>query len=173
MDNYCFIDNKTFKVYENNPYGFSCDKKIANAVALLNKKGYITLASCEGHYEIGYLEQLNVDLDFLEEVKNDKRFIIKEIRDDGFDVWGEKVITSIYVSFKERYEFDNLPEGFIQDEAVDPKYNDRTVIRHVIEFYNDTGKRRRQQEVESEIDKYCNILKDWVELLPTKERIDE
>lgn len=167
MDNYYFIDNKTFKVYEDNPYGFSCDKKIAYAVALLNKKGYITLASCEGHYEIGYLEQLNVDLDFLEKVKDDKRYIIKEIRDDGFDVWVEKVITSIYVLFKERYKFDYLPEGFIQDE------NDKTIIRHTIEFYNDIGKRRRQQEVEDEIDKYCNILKDWVELLPVKERIDE
>ena len=53
MDKNSIIDKETFEVYtyaEDHPKVFVCDKMIAPAVALLNKKGYKTF-SIEGGYK--------------------------------------------------------------------------------------------------------------------------
>ena len=58
------IDRKTYEVYkyaEDYADAFICDRLIAPTVALLNKKGYKTYASCQGHYGIEFYEYLNED----------------------------------------------------------------------------------------------------------------
>ena len=57
MDHNSIIDRETFEVYEHAedyPKAFICDKRISKSVALLNKKGYETYASCSGHYFVNY-----------------------------------------------------------------------------------------------------------------------
>ena len=54
MDDKSIISKDTFEVFkheEDCPYAFICDKRIAPTIALLNKKGYSTFASCGGHYK--------------------------------------------------------------------------------------------------------------------------
>ena len=65
MDKNSIIDKESFEVCthaEDHPKVFVCDKLIAPAVALLNKKGYKTFASCSGHYKIEFYEYLNEDI---------------------------------------------------------------------------------------------------------------
>lgn len=60
MDHNSIIDRETFEVFEHAedyPKAFICDKRIAPSVALLNKKGYKTLASCSAHYRLEWNEQ--------------------------------------------------------------------------------------------------------------------
>lgn len=60
MDHNSIIDRETFEVFEHAedyPKAFICDKRIAPSVALLNKKGYKTIASCSGHYRLEWNEQ--------------------------------------------------------------------------------------------------------------------
>ena len=82
MDKNSIIDKETFEVYtyaEDHPKVFVCDKMIAPAVALLNKKGYKTFASCSGHYKIEFYEYFDEDIKNLEEYQNNERIIIKKI----------------------------------------------------------------------------------------------
>ena len=81
MDKNSIIDKETFEVYtyaEDHPKVFVCDKMIAPAVALLNKKGYKTFASCSGHYKIEFYEYFDEDIKNLEEYQNNERIIIKK-----------------------------------------------------------------------------------------------
>ena len=70
MDKNSIIDKESFEVCtnaEDHPKVFVCDKLIAPTVALLNKKGYKTFASCSGHYKIEFYEYLNEDIKNLDE----------------------------------------------------------------------------------------------------------
>ena len=66
--------------------------------------------------------------------------------------------------FKKQYNFNELPDGFIEEIS-----NDRTSLSCEINFYNETGNKKKRNIVEKEIKEKCNILKKWVEKLP-KER---
>ena len=85
MDRCYFIDKETFEVYKEHPNVFSVDPRIANTVSMLNKLGYYTLASCEGHWEI-------------------KEYDISVPKENRY--------TGIYILYKEYYDFPNIPEGF-------------------------------------------------------------
>ena len=158
MDNNVLINKKTFEI-ENNPELFICNKKIAYAVAMLNKKGYITKSSCEGHIEFAWHEIDDCDLDLLAETKTDDRFIILRVKKTGFDYLTPNMITSIYIDFKEKYQFKNLPKGFKLEKNIG------WTIRKNIEYkYKD--ERRTIDDLEQEKDAYINILNKWVEQLP-------
>ena len=167
MDHNSIIDKTTFDICkhaEDHKDVFICDKEIAPAISLLNKKGYVTYASCSGHYKIEFYEWFDEDINKLEEFKNNPRIIIKNIKENSFDFWSEVDKTQVYVLFKKQYHFNTLPEGFIEEIS-----NNRTSISSRIEFYNELGKRKTRDIVEKEIKEKCNILKNWVEQLP-KER---
>ncbi len=169
MDHNSIIDKTNYKVYkhaEDYSLAFICDKLIAPSVSLLNIKGYKTYASCSGHYKLEFYEYFDCDLSKLEEYSNDKRIIIKEVRDNSFDYWYEVDKTHIYILFSSIYKFDELPDGF---EYIN--YDDKTCIDCTINYYDLENKRIRR-DVECEIEEKNNILKSWVDKLPIYERND-
>jgi len=172
MDHNSVIDRESFEVTlhaEDHPKVFICDKTIAPVVALLNKKGYTTIASCGGHYKIEFYEYLNEDIKYLEEYKNDDKIIIKKIKDNGFDYWQEVDQTHIYILFDKVHVFDNLPDCFELDDDEDSKI--RTCMRCIINYYDENNKRKKFSEVMKEIENKCKLLEKWAEKLPDiKER---
>lgn len=137
MDRCYFIDKETFEIYREHEKIFSCDPMIADAVSILNKLGYYTLASCEGHYEI-------------------KEYDISYPK--------EKMVTGIYILFKEKYVFSSIPEGFELED------DERTCLRHRMKYYDENGNHRNRLEFEIEKEKYNKILIEWAKNLPKKER---
>ena len=173
MDNNSIIDKKTFEVCthaEDHPNVFVCDKQIAPVIALLNKKGYKTFASCSGHYRIEFFEYFDEDIDKLEEYQNDERIIIKNIKDKTFDYWEEVDKTLLYILFDDKYEFNNLPSEF-KLIINDGKEYPRTSIECEISFYDKNNNHRKMIDVLNVIDDKCKILKEWAEKLPIKNRI--
>ena len=165
MDNNVFIDKETYKIYEDYPKAFNCDKKIAKTISTLNQKGYITKSSCEGHIEFGWNEIDNCDIDLLEDAKNNDSYIILNQRDNSFDYLTRNEITSIYISFKENYNFKDIPDGFL--EETDNGY----ILRKTI-YYFDNNVRKNREELEREKDKYLKVLENWAMKLPVNERND-
>ena len=167
MDHNSLINRKTYEICkheEDCKDYFICDKEIAPVISLLNKKGYITYASCSGHYKIEFYEWFDEDIKNLKEYQNNPRIIIKNIKEKTFDYWSEVENTGVYILFKEQYKFDCIPEKFIEEIS-----NNRTCISSKIEFYDESGKKSRKT-IEKEIQEKCKILENWVEKLPNKER---
>ena len=164
MDHNSIIDRNTFEVTlhaEDHKDVFICDKEIANALALLNKKGYKTIASCSGHYKIEFYEYLKEDISKLEEYKNNNRMIIKEIREKDFDYWQEVDKTIMYILFDKKYNFNNLPKGFELDNT-----REKTCVEYIINFYDENNKHRTIKDVTREIESKSKELEEWVKLLP-------
>ena len=164
MDHNSIIDRNTFEVTlhaEDHKDVFICDKEIANAVALLNKKGYKTIASCSGHYKIEFYEYLKEDISKLEEYKNNNRIIIKEIRENDFDYWQEVDKTIMYILFDKKYNFNNLPKGFELDNT-----REKTCVEYIINFYDENNKHRTIKDVTREIESKSKELEEWVKQLP-------
>lgn len=157
MDNTRYINKDTWEVCDK-PLGFiPVDKGIAKTIVLLNQKGYITTSSCEGHHDIRFVNNDEVDIAYLEEFKGDARAIIKRVSKETFDYWAEILGTSIYVVFAENYEWDSIPEGFVSDGDT---------LRHSIDYYVDK-KRREISSINEEIKKYNKILYEWADKLPS------
>ena len=174
MDSNSIIDKKTFEVCthaENHPDVFVCDKSIAPVIALLNKKGYKTFASCSGHYRIEFYEYFNEDINNLEEYQNDERIIIKKIKDNSFDYWQEVDKTLLYILFDDNYEFDNLPSEFKLTINNGSDYP-RTCIECEISYYDENNQHRKMIDVLKEIDDKCKLLNDWTDNLPYIEKED-
>lgn len=168
MDKNSIIDKETFEVCthaEDHPKVFICDKPIAPVIALLNKKGYKTFASCSGHYRIEFYEYFDEDISKLKEYQNDKRIIIKKIKEDSFDYWEEVDKTLLYILFDDKYEFDNIPSEFKLTINNGLDYP-RTCIECEISFYDENNQHRKMIDVLKEIDNKCEILKQWAEELP-------
>ncbi len=163
MDCQYFIDKQTLQIYEEHPSVFTCDKKIAKTIVNLNRLGYVTKSSCEGHYDFCYVEEKNCPIEFLEEIQKDKTCKIKEIREDSFDYWSEVTGKTIYIAFIEKYDFKELPEGFLMSENGN--------LYHELYFY-EKEKRRSKEDVEKEIDHYLNILEKWSEKLERKDKYE-
>lgn len=163
MDHNSIIDRNTFEVTlhaEDHKDVFICDKEIANALALLNKKGYKTIASCSGHYKIEFYEYLKEDISKLEEYKNNNRIIIKEIRENDFDYWQEVDKTIMYILFDKKYNFNNLPKGFELDNT-----REKTCVEYIINFYDEKNKHRTIKDVTREIESKSKELEEWVKQL--------
>ena len=164
MDNTRYIDVSSWEICDS-PDGFiPVDKGIAQTICALNKKGYITSSSCEGHHDIKFVDIDEVDIAYLDEFKDDPRAIIKNINDDTFDYWVEVFGTSVYVVFADDYELPNIPEGF--------KFEDNT-LKHNIEYYDSNLKRKEISLIKEEIRKYNKILYEWASNLPDNKRKDD
>ncbi len=156
MDGMVYINLETGEIKDTIEGYIHCDREISKAIYNLNKKGYLTKASCAGHTRFAIYEENNCDIDFLEEVKNNPLCEIIEVREKDFDYYWKAQITSIYVMFKENYQFSTLPEGF--------ELESDGIIEHIVYFYHD-GKLRRRKDIQRELDKYQNILTEWTENL--------
>lgn len=175
MDSNSIIDKETFEVCthaEDHPKVFVCDKPIAPVIALLNKKGYKTFASCSGHYRIEFYEYFDEDINNLKEYQNDERIIIKKIKDNSFDYWEEVDKTLLYVLFSHEYEFNDLPSEFKVsiDNGLDYP---RTCIECEISFYDENNEHKKMVDVLKEIDDKCKLLKEWANNLPYIEKEDK
>lgn len=170
MDKNSIIDKITFEICthaEDHPKVFVCDKPIAPVIALLNKKGYKTFASCSGHYEIKFYEYFDEDINKLKEYQNNEKIIIKKIKNDSFDYWEEVDKTLLYILFADKYEFDNLPSEFklYTNNGLDYP---RTCIECEISYYNENDEHKKMIDVLKVIDNKCETLKDWAKKLPSR-----
>ena len=170
MDKNSIIDKKTFEVCthaEDHPDVFICDKAIAPAISLLNKKGYKTFASCSGYYKIEFYEYYDEDISKLKEYQDDERIIIKNIKKSTFDYWQEVDKTLLYILFDDKYDFNNLPEEFKLITDNGRKYP-RTCIECKISFYDEFNQHRKMADILNDIDNKCKILEEWANNLPRK-----
>ena len=174
MDKNSIIDKTTFEVCthaEDHPKVFVCDKSIAPVIAILNKKGYKTYASCSGHYRIEFYEYFDEDISKLKEYKQDNRIIIRKIKDNSFDYWKEVDKTILYILFANKYELNNLPSEFklYTDDGSDHL---RTYIECEISYYDKNNEHRKIGDVLKEIDDKCQLLKEWAENLPINKALN-
>lgn len=153
VDNNSYIDRISYEVLDE-PTVFVVDKLIAPTISVLNKLGYRTIASCEGHDKIIIRSYDNVsDMELYNLYKDNPHFILKEMRENDYDYWEEVTGTTIYVAFKENYEFKTIPDGFIKRD---------NVLSHNLEYYkNESNKRRSKKEINEEINLYNKILYEW------------
>lgn len=161
-----YISKKDFKVHKELDDFIPCDFEIAEAIASLNANGYETFACCAGHYNPGFYLYQNVDLDELEDCKNDPHMIVIDERGDGFDVWSERLTAHIYVAFKKKYDFESLPEGFVLKDFESASGYDGLTLDCDVNYYDEQGKMRSMGDVVEELTKQQNALCDWVKKLP-------
>ena len=176
---YKYINTKTYEIIEDLDF-FDVDEKIAETISILNKKGYKTLYSCQGHnYKNIY--KLTAEINFLEEVKKEPNCFIASIRENDFDYYCEAEISSVYILFNGHYDFVELPEGFNYETAQEQKERDNSLnlteemkkdftygdkISFTMLFFKEGNIRKTDEEVESEIDYLNSILLNWAKKLP-------
>ncbi len=146
----------TFEVVDL-PSGYiPCDKEIADVIAILNKKGYETKASCAGHNNCIYAtEEIEADIQKLDKIKNNPGYRICRIENNKIYYKGEIVGGCSYIWFCKRYEFNNIPQGF--------KYDDDGNLFKLLNYYKDDEcfKRKSNKELEDELKSNWNSLREW------------
>ena len=180
MNNHKFIDALSYEIISDELI-IEVDPDIAEAISLLNQKGYKTKACCSGHaLDLNYYKQI-CDISLLdeEEIKKDyPEYYIVDKTDRTFTLVVPKIATSIYIMFEQDYHFDSLPDGF----AKEPSFDDSLMNWSKIEFntvrkridYYENNVKRNPNDVQQEILKYNNLLLEWVRKLPKiNERNDE
>jgi len=171
-NNHTFIDSESFEIIPDSEI-IEVDDDIAEAISILNKKGYKTEYCCSGHISANKYYSMICDKCFLNEEKLKEDFIeyyICDVTDKRFKIIYPKTRTSIYIKFTKDYKFKNLPKGFekvpIWDES--QKEFSKTefdTIEHIIDYYQD-NKVRDNKYVYNEIKDYNKLLLDWVKELP-------
>ena len=167
---------------------FEVDEKIANAIALLNKKGYKTTFSCSGHDEQIYEKEIiyktneglkivedghekTVDIETIKKLKSSPYGIDIIEKEDKYIIYYEIVGVSTYVVFDKDYHFNTLPVGFEKMPLWDEKKNkwNKKVFKHIckdIDFYKPNEERKTKEEIEKEVDENSKNLYEWVKTLP-------
>ena len=158
-----FINLETKEVTNEVDKFIVCDTDIAETIALLNKKGYTTNYSCAGHNQNGFLQRTRQekieDYDaFMEKYKNNKTVHIIDKNDQYFYHKDDVTFTYTYISFKDMYNFTNLPKGF---EIF--TNNGGTVIGKKSMFFIDEEKgiRRSDFDIDEELKNTWKNLYEW------------
>ena len=79
---------------------------------------------------------------------------------------GEELDSTItYILFNDKYDFDNLPNGF--DIEVDEGFDyPRTLLECKTSYYDKNNKHLNMLDVLKELDDKCKELYEWVKKLP-------
>ena len=176
MNEIVFVDLETLEKTEDIPTHFYCDSEIADVLINLNKKGYHTTYSCAGHNYSGHVNKDLVPLEEYDEWTKDfgnhpLLLGVEPYDDKSFLYMIKYTLTSIYIVFNQKYEFDSLPKGFKLEED-----DDRIIIRKTIFYYNDENEEKwedckKQIEIDKEIEEARQDLLDWsLQLKPIKEK---
>ena len=160
-----YIDLETFEIIDRVIPIFEVDEAIAEAILLLNKKGYKTLFCCAGHY---------VDSPIVMERYSKKNYslaIMKDffatghmrpVKEDDKYYYSEccqQVLTNCYVCFVEDIKLPFVPLGFVQEG---------NVISCRIDFFHDflTDKKKTKKEIKAEFKTANENLAKWAKELP-------
>lgn len=180
LNQHKFIDSKSYDIIPDEKI-IEVDPEIVEAISLLNKKGYFTVACCSGHaLNLDYYKQV-CDLSLLDEEeikKNYPEYYIVDRTDKTFSLIAPRIATRVYIKFIKDYHFEVLPSGFKKEPSYDNRLldwskTDFDSIGKVISYY-ENNKRRSLNDVQKEIDEYNNLLLEWVRKLPiNNERNDE
>lgn len=156
--NHKYIDTNTFEIIDNI---IEVDEDIAETISILNKKGYYTMFCCSGHLKDPRLYEMYHRKNDIEYDDIDFGYIVNK-DENSFEVLMPYTFTSVYIMFKENYNFNFLPNGFyIVDESDVNNYT----IEKIIEYYND-GIRKSWSEINKEIKDINNNLLEWAKELP-------
>ena len=163
------IDSKTWKVMDD--HYIVVDDLIADAICVLNSKGYNTKACCSGHYNGDYTKQI-CDILLLneEEIKEEYNdFYIEDVTDKDFVFLSTMDGTFVYVMFDKDYKFDKLPEGFECSAAFDKNTDtwsktECDSIKKYISFY-DNGVKKDILDINKEIELANAALFIWAQEL--------
>jgi len=159
MDNARYINIETFEILSSPVNYIPCDKEIADVVAILNSKGYKTIASCAGHNRIQYGESFELSIDEFDSYNEAEKKLFKVIRQDDKkiivkpEMYGE----STYISFARYYEFQNIPEEFTYEK----NKNGTTTLRKEINFYDSFSTRKDDSAIDEELKRGWEELKKW------------
>ena len=143
--NHKYINSKTFEIVDD---VFEVDEDIAEAISILNKKGYHTKYCCSGHVKDPRLYESYP----LEKVEN---------KNLGYIIDDEKILmpytcTTLYIMFDKEYNFPNIPANFIKDD---------NVIECFIDYYDNDNK-KSSKTIDEEIKHANTTLLNWVKSLP-------
>ena len=154
-----------FEVVDSIPGYFEVDDDIALVIALLNKKGYITTYSCSGHNKIEYTDEDTCSIDLLEDLIDDDRIRILRHENNKTVFTSEVLGNSTYITFKDAYEFDTLPNGFTLNE-----FNNGLVLSKSLDYYPEGSKiRKSQSDIDKEVKNNCLSLLKWAKNLEKRE----
>lgn len=156
--NHKYININTFEIIDNI---IEVDEDIAKTISILNKKGYYTKFCCSGHLKDPRLYEMYHRKNDMKYDDIDLGYIVNKDT-DSFDILMPYTFTSVYVMFKENYNFNNIPAYFY---VVDEKDVNGYTIERIIEYYNN-GIKRSCADIDKEIKDTNNALLEWARELP-------
>lgn len=164
-----FIDMNNYEIIENQQF-FEVDDEIAEAIIILNKKGYKTKFSCAGHNKNGWLydtqeEPIDLYEEWLNRYKDD--LSVNYVGKDNKYFYHKDEITATYtyISFEKKYNFESLPEEFeIYEDA------QNCTIGKMCYFYKnnntkDSSNKKTDYEINEELKKSQQDLLNWAKEL--------
>lgn len=157
-----YLDKNTYEIIDSDNY-ILVDDDIAEAISILNKKGYHTLFSCSGHFD-GRARVAISSIDKLDEIKKCDYYTIGHVFKDSFEFFFDYSFTGPYILFDQYYEFLTLPNNLNYENDDGKGY-----IGKVISFYDENGIPRERNSIEKEVREVQKSLLDWAKELPNKE----
>lgn len=141
-----YLNTKTFDKVKNI---IEVDSLIIDTISILNKKGYKTLYCCSGHVKDPRIyEEYKISKDKINDFVD---YYIKEETEDEYTLLAPYSFTAIYIKFDKKYNFINLPKGFIIKDDI---------IEKIVDYYKN-NKRRSLQEIDNEIKLSNKELLNW------------
>ena len=162
-----YVNLHTYEVENEMKDYILVDAEIAEAIAILNKKGYKTNNSCAGHNQVFNNVILNWPVEKKDEFLKytNTTYVVSE--DEKNIIYVPKTLgNSTYVVFAEDYKFENIPDGFILE-----KINEDEKIYAVITCYNYLYKddkykiRKSEKEIDKHLKKVQKNLLEWAKKL--------
>lgn len=166
-----YIDSDTFEIRDN---VFEVDGLMAEAISILNKKGYKTRYCCSGHID-NSIHSIKLENDKVENIikTEDTQYEIVK-KGDYSIVYFKTPGTRTYIMFDKDYNFKTIPKGFEKEnktELKDGRYIDvedeYDVIYKMVYFYSD-GVMKDEEVILNEIYDNNKLFLEWAKGLPER-----